>query len=153
MRGIRGARAARAGLRMAGAAGPTVREEESWGEAIRRAPLGVLVLAAALCFVAAGSVLGGAYLIFAATALGWAGWAMLLVAAPVSLYVALHLVRRSRWVWLATLIFLVLLLASSVLRALFTPGIPVAAFGEVAVELLFIVYLTRPRVRAAFGRA
>lgn len=125
---------------------------ESWGEAIRRAPAGVLVLAAVLCFVGAGSVVGGIYLIFAATALGWAGWGMLLVAAPLTLYVALHLLRRSAWVWLAVMIFLVLLLASSVVRAIFSPGVPIAASAEIAVEVLFLVYLSRPRIRAAFGR-
>jgi hypothetical protein len=47
---------------------------------------------------------------------------------------------------------LVLLLISSVLRALFSPGIPIAALSEIALEILFLYYLSRQRIRAAFDR-
>jgi hypothetical protein len=124
-----------------------------WAQAIRSAPLGVLVLAAVLCFVAAGSVLGGVYLIISAAGMGWAGWMMLLVAAPVTLYMALHLIRRTPWAWSAIMMALLLLLVSSVLRAIFSPGVPVAALGEIAVEGLFLYYLSRERIRSAFRRS
>jgi hypothetical protein len=127
--------------------------EESWGDAVRSSPVGVLVLAAGLLFVGAGAIVGGIYLIlFSTTAIGWWGWAMLLLAAPVSLYVALSLLRRSAWVWLTMVAALLLLLATSLLRILISPGIPSAAIGEVVVEIVFLTYLMRPRVRAAFGR-
>jgi hypothetical protein len=102
--------------------------------------------------VASGSILGGLYLIFSAAELGWAGWTMLLVAAPVTLYMAIHLVRLTYWAWTVMVIALVLLLISSVLRAFFSPGIPTAALFEIAVELLFLFYLSRAHVRTAFRR-
>jgi hypothetical protein len=123
-----------------------------WARTIRNAPAGILVLAAVLCFIGAGAILGGVYLIFTATAMGWAGWLMLLVAAPVSLYMALHLIRLTPWAWRAMVMTLALLLISSVARALFSPGIPVAAIAEIVVECVFLFYLTRPRIRAAFRR-
>jgi hypothetical protein len=124
-----------------------------WIQSIRSAPVGVLILAAVLCFVAAGAILGGIYLVFSATAMGWAGWAMLVVAAPVTLYMALHLIRLTPWAWSTMMMALVLLLVSSLARALFSPGIPIAAFGEVLLELIFLYYLSRERVRVAFRRA
>jgi hypothetical protein len=123
-----------------------------WIRSVRSAPFGVLVLAAALCFVGVGFILAGVYLAFTSDGMRWPGWAMLLVAAPVSLYVAFHLVRRTRWTWTAMVAALVLLLISSVLRALFSPGIPIAALSEIALELLFLHYLSRRRIRTAFGR-
>lgn len=132
-----------------------VRAEASgtgWTAAIRRAPLGVLALATFLAFLGAGFLLGGFYLIFAATALGWAGWAMLLLAAPLTLYMALHLVLLTRWAWSAMVFLLLLLLLSSLVRALLSPGVPVAAFAELVLEVLFLGYLLRPRIRTAFGR-
>ncbi len=124
-----------------------------WSATIRGTPLGVLVLAAVLCFVAAGAILGGVYLLMSASDMGWVGWTMLLVAAPVSLYMAIHLVRLTPWAWSAILMTLALLLVSSVIRAIFSPGIPVAAIGEIVIEGIFLFYLTRARIRAAFGRA
>jgi hypothetical protein len=119
---------------------------------VRSAPFGVLVLAAALGFVGVGFILSGIYLAFTSAGMRWPGWVMLLIAAPVSLYVAFHLVHRTRWTWSVMITSLVLLLISSVLRALFSSGIPTAALSEIALELLFLYYLTKPRIRAAFGR-
>jgi hypothetical protein len=119
---------------------------------VRSAPFGVLVLAAALGFVGVGFIAGGIYLAFTSDGMRWPGWVMLLIAAPVSLYVAVHLIRRTRWTWSAMITALVLLLISSILRALFSSGIPIAALSEIALEILFLHYLTRPRIRAAFGR-
>lgn len=132
---------------------PAGDEKHSWTRAIRNAPIGVLALAALLCFVAAGSILGGIYQIASAAEMGWAGWLMLLVAAPVTLYMAIHLIRRTPWAWSAMVMALLLLLLSSILRALFSPGVPLAAFGEIALELLCLGYLSRERIRAAFRRA
>ncbi|CAN5768699.1 hypothetical protein BH23GEM6_BH23GEM6_06470 [soil metagenome] len=123
-----------------------------WASSVPSAPVGVLVLAAFLFFVASGSIVGGLYLIFTAAELGWAGWSMLLVAAPVTLYMAIHLMRLTYWAWSAIVIALVLLLISSLLRAIFSPGIPIAALGEIALESLFLFYLSRPRIRNAFRR-
>jgi hypothetical protein len=119
---------------------------------VQNAPFGVLVLAAALSFVGVGFIIGGIYLAFTSAGMRWPGWVMLLVAAPISLYVAFHLVRRTRWAWSAMVTALVLLLISSVLRALFSPGIPIAALSEIALEILFLYYLSRQRIRAAFDR-
>jgi hypothetical protein len=128
------------------------RRARGWIRSVRSAPFGVLVLAAALGFVGVGFILGGIYLAFTTAGMGWPGWVMLFIAAPISLYVSFHLVRRTGWAWSAMVIALVLLLISSVLRALFSPGIPIAALSEIALEVLFLYYLSRPGIRTAFGR-
>jgi|GEM_PF-6086895 len=128
------------------------RTRRRWAASIPEAPVGVLVLAAFLFFVAGGSLLGGIYLIFTSAEIGWAGWSMLLIAAPVTLYMAIHLIRLTYWAWSVIMIALVLLLISSLLRAIFTPGIPTAALAEIALELLFLFYLSRPHIRRAFSR-
>ncbi len=138
--------------RDAAQAGPDPSQRaRGWTRSVRSAPFGVLVLAAALGFVGVGFILAGIYLAFTSGGMHWPGWVMLLVAAPISLYVAFHLVRRTRWVWSAMVTALVLLLISSVLRALFSPGIPIAALSEIALEILFLYYMTRQRIRVAFG--
>lgn len=122
----------------------------SWALLIRGAPLGVLILCALLFFVGAGLALGGFYLAIAREEPGWMPWAMSLAVGPTALYLALHLLRRTHWAWSATVALLGLLLASSAVRAVSAPNFAPAA--ELAVETTLLLYLTRPRVRRAFGR-
>lgn len=127
--------------------------QRAWGEMVREVPAGVLVVAAILAFIGVGTLIGGLYLIVVEAALEWAGWAMLLLAAPVSLYMAVQLVRRRRWAWRTIVFLLVLLLISSVLRAFVTPGVPAVAFLEIGIEVLLLLYLNRPHVRRAYAAA
>lgn len=124
----------------------------SWGETMQRAPLGILAMGALLCFLAAGLVLGGSYLALSRADAGWVAWAAVLVAGPALLYLGLHLTRLTPWAWLAMVLLLVLLLGSSIVRAVVEPDAGVSPLGEIAVELGILGYLARRPVRRAFGR-
>lgn len=126
---------------------------EKWPDIVRRVPAGVLVLAAVLFLVGSGMVLGGAYLAIARRDAGWMAWSTALILGPAVLYAAFHLLRLTRWIWLAMVMLLGLLLVSSLLRALTSPETPVSPLVEMAAEIGFLVYLHRPAVRRAFGRA
>lgn len=119
---------------------------------MRRAPVGVLAMGGVLCFLAAGLVLGGSYLAISRPDAGWVSWASLLIAGPGLLYLGLHLTRLTPWAWLAVVILLVMLMASSLVRAVTEPAAGVSPIGEIAFELLVLVYLMRRPVRRAFGR-
>ena len=124
----------------------------SWAESMRRAPVGVLAMGGVLCFLAAGLVLGGAYLALSRPDSGWVSWAAVLIAGPGLLYLGLHLTRLTPWAWLAVMLLLVLLIASSVGRLLAEPEAGLSPLFEVAVEVLVALYLMRRPVRRAFGR-
>lgn len=134
---------------MRGAEGPGA--TAGWAELIRGAPLGILILCALLFFLGSGLVLGGVYLAIARGDTGWVAWAMALLVGPVALYLALHLLRRTSWAWLAMVALLGLLLCSSVVRLLASPESPLSIAAELLAEILCLVYLVRPPVRAAFG--
>lgn len=125
----------------------------SWTEAMRRAPVGILAMGALLCFLAAGLVLGGSYLALSRADAGWVPWAAVLVAGPALLYLGLHLTRLTSWAWLAMVLLFVLLLGSSIFRALTEPAAGVSPLGEIGVELAVLAYLARRPIRRAFGRA
>lgn len=116
---------------------------------LRRTPAGVLILAALLALFGAALVLGAVYLALARRDVGWVVWASALAVGPLTLYVALHLARRTHWAWLALVMVLVMLLASSVWRLLAAPGLAISPIAEIIAELAALVYLLRPRVRAA----
>ena len=124
-----------------------------WSALIRSAPLGVLILCAVLFFLGAGLVLGGLYLAFARRDTGWVAWAMALCTGPVAIYLALHLLRLTSWAWLALVTLVGLLFVSSAVRAFGSPETRVSPMVEMAVEVLCLVYLTRPSVRRSFGTA
>lgn len=124
----------------------------SWADLIRRAPVGVLVMGGLLSFLAAGFVLGGSYLGLSRADAGWVPWVAVLFAGPVLLYFGLHLLKLTPWAWLATVLLLVLLFASSIARAVLAPETGFSPFGEMVVEAGWLLYLWRPSVRQAFGR-
>lgn len=124
----------------------------SWADAMRRAPVGVLAMGGLLCFLAAGLVLGGSYLALSRPDSGWVSWAAVLVAGPALLYLGLHLTRLTPWAWRAAVFLLLLLLASSIVRAITEPAAGMSPLGEIAVELAILIYLLRKPVRRAFGR-
>ena len=134
-----------------GARGP-VRWGERWSELLLRPPIGVLVLAGLLSVLGAGFVVGAAYLTLAGPEVGWVPLAMGLGAGPLSLFVAIHLVRLTHWAWLAMVLVLLLLLASSIWRLWVSPPPPTVPVLEIVLELLGLTYLSRPRVRGAFAR-
>ena len=123
----------------------------SW-QRVRRAPFGVLALGAALVLLGAGFMLGGVYLAVSRPAAGWMPWAAALAVGPLLLYVALHLVRLSRWAWLALTALTALLLASALARLLLATRGPFAPLPELLVEAGTLAYLARPAIRRAFGR-
>lgn len=125
-------------------------DEQRLRELFRRAPAGVLALAALLGVIGGGLVGGGTYVLLSGGA-GLAGWASVLLLGPLTLYVALSLVRLTRWAWLSAVVLLLLLLASSVLRALVVGGALLSPLAEVAGEVLVLLYLLRPRIRGAFA--
>lgn len=125
---------------------------EGWSGVLRRAPLGVTVLGALLFLLGAGLVVGGVFLALSRREAGWVPWAAALLAGPAVIYMALHLLRLSRWAWLTMVLLVMLLLASSLVRVLAAPGELVAPLAEIAVELALLLYLGRAPVRRAFGR-
>ena len=127
------------------------RRGEGWGDVVRRAPLGVLVLGALLAFLGAGFVVAAAYFALAGPEVGWVPLLMGMGAGPLALYVALHLIRLTHWAWLAMVLVLLLLIGSSVWRLLVTPPPPTVPVLEIVLELLGLLYLARPRVRGAFA--
>ena len=123
-----------------------------WVSALRRVPVGVLLLAGALGVLGAGLVLGAAYVLLARHGVGWVPVLVGAGTGPLAIYVALHLVRLTHWSWQAMVISLALLLVSSCWRLVGSPPPPIAPLAEIAVETAFLVYLFRPHVRAAVRR-
>lgn len=120
---------------------------------MRRAPVGILAMGVLLCFLAAGLVLGGSYLALSRPDTGWVPWLSVLVAGPALLYLGLHLTRLTSWAWLTMVMLLVLLIASSILRAISDPDAGLSPAGELVIEAAVLAYLFRTPVRRAFGRA
>lgn len=133
-------------------AAPELTRWLGWGDGIRRAPLGVLVIGVVLFLLGGMLVVGGVYLALARRDTGWFAWLSALLLGPVTVYLALHLVRRTPWAWLTMILLLGLLIASSVVRAVGSPS-PFAPLGELVLEAACLAYLVRAPVRRAFGRA
>lgn len=122
-----------------------------WARVFRRAPIGVLVIAALLFFVGAGFVIGAVVFALSGGGGGWVAWLSLLGAGPLLVYVALSFVLLRPRSWYIIVTLLGLLLLSSLARAVAAAEPPISPLFEVVVELSSIVYLTRPRVRRAFA--
>lgn len=122
---------------------------EQW---LRQAPLGVLVLSTILAMLGAGFVLGGIYLGLARRDVGWGVWLGALAIGPLTLYVGVRLLSLAPWTWSTMMMLLALLLVSSCVRAVLTPGTPTVPLFEIALELAALGYLASPRVRRAFGK-
>ena len=117
----------------------------------RSAPAGVLAISGVLALTGTGLVLGAVYL----AVMGSVGWMPVVagvVAGPLTVYVAVHLLRGTRWAWSTLLMVLLLLVISSIGRVLAARGIAAIPVVELAVETIAIVYLTRPSVRGTFRR-
>jgi hypothetical protein len=123
-----------------------------WEQWLRRAPLGVLVLSTILGLLGAGFLLGGIYLGLARPDVGWGVWLGALAIGPLTLYVGIRLLSLAAWTWSTMMLLLALLLVSSCVRAVLTPGTPTVPLFEIALELAALGYLVLPRVRRAFGR-
>lgn len=123
-----------------------------WALRLGRVPLGVLVLGAVLAFLGAGLLVAGVYLAVARADVGRLAAAATIIVGPLAVYVALSLVRLARWAWLAIILLLTLLLGSSVVRLVYSPGLPMESIGEIALEIVSLLYLGRRRVRGAFDR-
>jgi hypothetical protein len=95
---------------------------------------------------------GGIYLALTREDGGWMAWLAALAVGPLILYIAVHVIRLSHWAWLALVGLAALLIASAVIRLFFQGPHPVVPLVEIAIEAASLLYLTRPRVRQAFGR-
>jgi hypothetical protein len=126
--------------------------EPAWSELLRAPPKGVLIISAMLAVLGAGFVLGSAYLAFAHPQVGWLTLATGALAGPLTLYVAVHLLRLTHWAWLALVLLIGLLMLSSIWRLLVSPPPPVAPIAELALEIAALAYLLRKDVRGAFVR-
>ena len=124
-----------------------------WEQQIRSAPLGVLVLSMMLGLLGAGMMVAGVYLGLARPGAGWGVWLGAAAVGPLILFVSFRLLSLASWTWATLVILVVLLLISSCIRAVFTPGmLPAVPLAEIALELLTLFYLVSPTVRRAFGR-
>lgn len=119
----------------------------------RRVPLGVLVLGVLLLFLGAGLIVGAAYLLLTGAERRHLGWVTMAASGGVALYLSTAVLRTRRWAWTTILALLVLMLASSVARAVLSAAPPVAPLAEIVLELLGLAYLARRPVRDAFRRA
>lgn len=119
--------------------------------AIRSTPLGILLVAALFAMIGLGTIVAGFYLMIERGSLTLWASIVALVIGPTILYMTYHMVRRSHWAWTALVCLVGLLLVSSVVRLVVSPS-PVSPIGEIVVELLLLFYLTRPKMRANFGR-
>jgi hypothetical protein len=124
----------------------------SGGAWLRRAPLGVLAIGFALLLLGSGFVLGGLYLALTRGGEGWMPWLAAIAIGPLLLYFSIHVLRLSRWAWLVLVGLGALLLASALIRFLQAGPHPFAPLTEIAIEAAVLGYLTRPRIRRAFGR-
>lgn len=118
-----------------------------------RVPIGIAALAAVSAVLGIGLLLGAAYLTVARRDLGWIVQASAFALGPIVLYYAVQLYRLARWAWTATVIVMLLLLASSIAGAFLGPGFPGESFLEILAEVLALGYLSRAAVRRAFGGA
>lgn len=109
------------------------------------------MLATLFAIVGGGMVVGGAYYTLSESDAGWMPLATGIVLGPLSLYTAYHLLRLTHWGWLTLLILILLLLASSLLRAFMSASVATALIAELAVEAAILLYLLRPSVRRAFN--
>lgn len=122
---------------------------ESW---LRSAPTGVVVLSTLLGLVGSGLALSGLYLALARRDVGWAVWGAALVVGPLVVFVAVRLLSLAAWTWSTMILLLVLLLISSGIRLVVTPGVALVPIVEMLVEAGAIAYLARRGVRDAFRR-
>lgn len=118
---------------------------------LRATPLGILLVAALLAMIGLGTILAGFYLMIEEGSLTLWASVVALVIGPTILYLTYHILRLSHWAWMALLAVAVLMLCSSLVR-LFVSPTPLSPAAEIAVELLLLYYLTRPKMRARFGR-
>jgi hypothetical protein len=123
----------------------------SWADVVRRAPTGILVLAALLALMGAALLVAGIYLVLAGES-GWFGGVMIAVG-PLMVYVAGQFVQFVRWAGMVVGVLIVLMLISSVIRVIAESGLPGAAVAEIVVELGWLAYLARPRIRSLFAIA
>lgn len=139
--------------------GPITAEERQrlpWrrrvGAGVLSLPLGLAVLVALLAITALGAMTAGLYILMASPSPSVWGAVSAVVAGPAILYLAFHIIRGSHWAWRALVAAIVLLVGSSIVRLVATPGLPLASIGELVVESLALYYLTRPEARAHFAR-
>jgi hypothetical protein len=126
--------------------------EPAWNELLRRPPVGVLIVSAILAILGAGSVLGSAFMAVTHPQLGWLPLLTGLVGGALILYVAAHLLWLTHWAWLALVLLVGLLIASSLWRLAISPPPPFASLAELVVELAVLGYFLRRDVRGAFVR-
>jgi hypothetical protein len=125
---------------------------DEWAQVFRSAPIGVLVLGFMLLLVGAGLMLGGAVFFISGQATSWPVWLVLFGAGPLAMYVALQFVSGQAWAWVTVVSMLVLVLASSLVRAVGAEVLPVVPLSEMLASLAVLAYLLRPRVRQVFSR-
>lgn len=122
-----------------------------WGAAFRRAPIGVLILAALLFFTGAGLTLAGIFYLLAGEEESVLLWLVLLPVGPLMIYVALLLASLHPRAWPIMISLLVLMIISSAARVVLADAMPWAPLAELLFEGVALAYLRRPRVRRAFG--
>jgi hypothetical protein len=116
-----------------------------------RLPLGISLIAALLAMLGLGSIGAGSYVLIATE--GANPWlvASALAAGPAILYLAYQLFRLAHWTWRTLIVVLVLLLLSSLIRLAVTPGLAIAPLAEILIEIVSLIYLTRPAIRGRFN--
>lgn len=115
-----------------------------------RLPLGISLIAALLAMLGLASIGAGTYVLIATERGNPWLVASALAAGPAILYLAYQLFRLAPWTWRTLIAVLVLLLLSSIIRLVVTPGLQVAPLSEIVIEIGSLFYLTRPRVRGRF---
>ncbi|HUE97564.1 MAG TPA: hypothetical protein VMN39_12965 [Longimicrobiaceae bacterium] len=124
---------------------------DGWSKRLRQTPTGMLLISALLAIIGFGSLFAGVYLLMEQRQVSYWGVATGMIGGPALLYLAYHLVRFTRWTWLALIVLLALMAASSVLRLVVAPGLGIAPAVELIIEAAAAYYLMRPGIRSRFG--
>ncbi len=122
-----------------------------WTHSLRRAPLGVLVLGTLLFFAGGSLLVGGVYLAAAGKLSSVMIPLLAAIGGGLAAYVALKFLLLRRRAWSAAVVLLILLALYAGARAVMNPvPLPIYPLGEMAFEVVALVYLTRRSVRELF---
>lgn len=117
----------------------------------RKRPIGVTVVAVLVLLSALGTIVFSIPALGLGPPLSTAQIVLNLVFAAILLYIAYGLFTLKPWAWITTIVLEVLNGIFAILAIAGAPAAPVP-WIQLVIAIAVVAYLTRPRVREAFGR-